>query len=110
MNPTPPQNDDAERARALEQAMAARETRAELKRALADGNLDFDGLLEQGHYGSGDTAAGRIEIGDALIAIDGIGPKKAAAILAEAGIDDDTIHLNALTREQVDALSEALFA
>lgn len=108
MPPTPPEQTPEQRAHALELALIAREERAELKRMVASGNLDPVELLEQGHYGTGDHAAGRIAVGDVLLAIDGVGPKHAAQILTNAGLLDDRQHLNALTRDEVDRIVAAL--
>lgn len=108
MSPTPPANSPQERTAALQAALAAREQRAAIKAAIAAGTQDVGSVLDAGHRGQGDPIHGRLQVGDVVLAINGIGPVKGAEVLAEAGITNAEEHLDELSAEQVSALKTEL--
>lgn len=98
---------NADQPRATEQSAVKRAERAELKRMVANGNLDFAELIQQAAYGGGDHAAGRIPVGQALRAVNGIGPIKATRILADVGVAAKE-HLATLNEAQREAIVAAV--
>lgn len=108
MGPTPPANTPEERAAALEAALHARQARAQIKSDVNVGKTTFGDVLDQGHHGTGDKEAGRIEVGDLILAVHGVGPVKAAEVLAAVGIADSEKHLNEPTADEVTALKAQL--
>lgn len=108
MSPTPPQNTPEERAAALADALKARQGRAAIKAAVTAGTSSVGAVLDAGHRGQGNSIAGRIEVGDLVVAVPGIGPVKAAKILSDAGIADGEEHLDELSADQVASLKAAL--
>lgn len=90
-------------------ALANRERRSEIKKLIEHGDMMFEELFDKGKYGEGDKVVGHIHIGDAVLALDGIGHVKAAEILAEAGVAEDEL-INGLNEKQRDAVVAAIEA
>lgn len=105
-------------------SLEAREARHALKERVRTGAMSFPQLLEIGERDShkdrledSPRVAGRIDVGDALIAVADIGPVYAGEILARAAviaaedenaeaIDPDT-NLDELSVDEVDGLRQA---
>lgn len=73
-----------ERAQALAKAAEARQARAQLKSSLADGSLTLEAALNRE-----DDIAKKTKVIDALKALPGVGNKRAAALMEEAGIAEN---------------------
>jgi len=109
--PTTPE----ERQAALAAALKARQARHQLKADIAAGKRSVSEVLEAGKRGADDRPddhgwrlAGHLEVGDLLLAVKGVGPQKAAKLLARAGIANDHTHLDRLSAAQREALSSVL--
>jgi hypothetical protein len=119
MPPTPPQNDPAERAKALEEALEARQKRAQVKSDIAEGKNDVPSVLDAGARGNTDEVGsharivGRLKVGDVIMAVDEVGPKRAAQAIAEAEqitgttIDPDQ-RIDTLSSAERDAITQVL--
>lgn len=112
--PTPPQRTPEQRIEALSLALEARKKRAAVKNQVTFGTTRVEQVLEEGAYGTTDElgeharVSGRIEIGDLLLAVRGVGPSHAATILTEAGVEDASEHLDKLNADQRQAIVRAL--
>lgn len=109
----PPERSPEQLEDALHEALKAKQARHELKQQIADGKLDVRELLDVGHRGTGDKIAGRLDVGDVILAINGVGPQFARNILTGASLEADVeIHpeapLDQLSRAMVDALKAQL--
>lgn len=113
MSPVPKRTPE-ERQQALTQALEARKARAEFKHEIAAGSRSATNTLDEGHRGATDELGqhariiGRMEVGDVLLAVEGIGPVKAGEMLADAGIADGEERLDQLNAKQVAKLKESL--
>jgi hypothetical protein len=114
MAPTPPARTDQERQDALRRALEARQARAKIKDAVTAGDMTVAEVLDRGHRGATDElgqharVAGRIEIGDLLLAVDGVGPAHTADILESAGVQDGHEHLDELNADQVQKIKDII--
>jgi hypothetical protein len=112
--PTPPERTPDQRAQALALALEARQTRAAIKDKVTAGQTTVEKVLAEGAYGATDELgthariAGRIEVGDLLLSVHGVGPVHAAEILAEAGVEDPDERLDQLNGQQRKAILDAL--
>lgn len=77
----PPELDPEQRRAALDQAAAARRTRAELKARVKAGELPLGAVLS-----SDDEAVRSLKVSDLLAALPGIGPVTAARWMERLGI------------------------
>jgi hypothetical protein len=77
--PTPPPLSKEQRRAAYEKALDLRRERAELKALIADGSVLFEYAWEC-------TSAQKMKVFDLLVALPGVGKKRAAAMMAEAKI------------------------
>jgi hypothetical protein len=116
MSSTPPQRTDEERAKGVALALEARQARAQIKDNVTSGAVTVQRVLADGAYGHTDELgqhariAGRIEVGDLLLSVHGVGPVHAAEILAEAGVEDADERLDRLNGRQREAIVAALEA
>lgn len=99
-------------------ALEARHARALLLHGVTEGDYTVGDILQRGAYGSTDEVgthariAGRIKVGDLVLAVDGVGPVEAGKILGAAGIVDAETRIDKLNQEQrqgiVDAIAQGL--
>lgn len=100
----PPLNQEEGSETASETAQARREIEGQL----ADGSLTLADLFEMNEEETGDShrTVGHLHVRAALLALKGIGEKKADAILAEVGIEGDR-HIASLGSNQAEQLVAA---
>lgn len=101
--PDRPALDEDARARGRELALEARRRRAEIKRHLADGGSVREVIAMRDH----DSAVARMKVRDLVEACPGIGPTRAARILAQCQVAESR-RLRGLGEHQVAALISVL--
>jgi hypothetical protein len=101
MTPNPPERDAEQREDALHDALIARRSRHDLLQRVNARTVELAEVLDVGHRGAGDHIAGRIQVADLVMALDGVGPATTAKILAAAGVQTPEEHLDELTADQV---------
>lgn len=74
---------DQERAEALKKAVAARNIRSDIKRALKTGTVSVASVI---NAAAEEPALGRLKVTDLLEALPGIGKVRATVIMSELGI------------------------
>lgn len=84
MNAEVPYLDDEARAAALEKALAARRRRAEIKKEIEEGKVDFLDLFDMD-----DEVVRRTKVSDLLKSIPAVGIVKAERVMREAGIAEN---------------------
>lgn len=72
-----------QRAAALQRAAEARAIRAEVKRGLKAGEIGLGAVLERG---ATDDAVRRMRVSDLLMALPGVGPRRAHQVMEHLGI------------------------
>lgn len=75
-----------EAAKGRREAEENNRARVELKKSLNDGEMTFFALLEQGARGNDDVIAGRLNVGEVVDSIKGVGDVKKGTILTAANV------------------------
>lgn len=99
----PPKLTEAQRAAALAKAAAARRARADVRDALARGDMTLPEVLDR----SGDDLVGGIKVKAILTALPGLGKVKSQRLMARLAISENR-RLRGLGRKQKEALLAAL--
>ena len=104
MTPTPPTRTEADRVQAGRAAVSARRARADVKRRVAAGYLSCSQVIELAFTDTDEgRACARMNIGELLLSLPGIGPATADRQLVALGINGDR-RLRALGEHQRDNL------
>ena len=104
--PAPPTRTPEQRLEALQQALEVRRKQAAVKQDIHTGQRTIGSVLDAGHKGAGDHVLGHMDLGEILLAVNGVGPVHAAQVLAAVEMDPDH-HVDQLGVKQVQAFKDA---